>query len=167
MEKVFCAAFPFSIGEMWIASTAEGICRITLPREGRDGLFRWLGRYLPEAGIVISAGANKSYAAVIAAYLAGEVRGFDLPLDLRGTAFRRRVWGEVARIPYGRTASYRQVAAAIGQPAAYRAVGSANAANPVPPIVPCHRVVGSDGSLTGYGGGLPLKRYLLELEGAL
>jgi len=167
MERVYCATFPFSIGEMWLASTTAGICRIALPREGRDDFFRWLDRYLPAAEIVMSVGANERYAAVIAAYLAGEVKEFNLPLDLRGTTFQRLVWTEVGRIPYGRTATYRQIAAQIGKPAACRAVGAANGANPVPPVIPCHRVVGSDGTLTGYGGGLPLKQRLLELEGAL
>jgi O-6-methylguanine DNA methyltransferase len=98
-------------------------------------------------------------------YFASERRVFDLPLDPRGTDFERRTWQEVAAIPYGTTRSYAQVAEAIGRPAACRAVGRANGSNPIPLVIPCHRVIGSDGSLTGYGGGLPLKRFLLELEG--
>jgi methylated-DNA-[protein]-cysteine S-methyltransferase len=101
------------------------------------------------------------------AYFAGDRRAFDLPLALAGTPFQLRVWGEVRRIPYGTTLSYRELARRIGRPAAVRAVGAANGATPVPIVIPCHRVVGSDGSLTGYGGGLDRKRALLELEGAL
>jgi methylated-DNA-[protein]-cysteine S-methyltransferase len=101
----------------------------------------------------------------LAEYFAGERRVFDLPLDPRGTDFERRVWQEVAAIPYGETRSYAQVARAAGRPAACRAVGRANGSNPIPLVIPCHRVIGSDGSLTGYGGGLPLKRFLLALEG--
>ena len=98
------------------------------------------------------------------AYFAGRLRRFDLPLDLRGTPFQLRVWRALLEVPYGETRSYRQIAAAIGEPKAVRAVGAANGANPIAIVVPCHRVVGADGSLTGYGGGLTLKRKLLALE---
>jgi O-6-methylguanine DNA methyltransferase len=86
---------------------------------------------------------------------------------MHGTDFQLRVWRELERIPYGETRSYSQIAAAIGTPQAVRAVGAANGANPIPIVVPCHRVIGAGGKLVGYGGGLPLKRRLLELEGAL
>lgn len=98
-------------------------------------------------------------------YFRGERRDFSVPLAPRGTDFQRRVWDELRRIPYGQTISYRELAARIGRPAAVRAVGRANGTNPIPVIVPCHRVIGADGSLTGYGGGLETKRRLLELEG--
>jgi methylated-DNA-[protein]-cysteine S-methyltransferase len=101
------------------------------------------------------------------AYFAGQLRCFDLPLDLQGTDFQLRVWRELERIPYGETRSYSQIATAIGTPQAVRAVGAANGANPIPIVVPCHRVIGASGKLVGYGGGLPLKKRLLELEGAL
>ena len=100
------------------------------------------------------------------AYFAGDLRRFELPLDLHGTAFQLRVWNALLQIPYGETRSYLQIARAIGSPAAVRAVGAANGANPIPIVVPCHRVIGSSGKLVGYGGGLPLKKRLLELEGA-
>jgi methylated-DNA-[protein]-cysteine S-methyltransferase len=101
------------------------------------------------------------------AYFAGHLRRFDLPLDMRGTDFQLRVWRELERIPYGETRSYRQIAEALGAPRAVRAVGAANGANPIPIVVPCHRVIGASGKLVGYGGGLPLKKRLLQLEGAL
>ncbi len=101
-------------------------------------------------------------------YFAGERRDFDLRLTLHGNPFELRVWEALQEIPYGATASYGQIARTIGAPTAARAVGLANGRNPVAVIVPCHRVIGADGSLTGYGGGLPRKRYLLDLEaGAL
>jgi O-6-methylguanine DNA methyltransferase len=100
------------------------------------------------------------------AYFAGELRRFELPLDLQGTPFQLRVWHELERIPYGETRSYSQIAEALGAPRAVRAVGAANGANPIPIVVPCHRVIGAGGKLVGYGGGLPLKKRLLELEGA-
>jgi methylated-DNA-[protein]-cysteine S-methyltransferase len=97
-------------------------------------------------------------------YFAGSRETFELELSLRGNAFEQRVWAELLKIPYGETASYGQIAAAIGAPSAPRAVGLANGRNPVALIVPCHRVIGANGSLTGYGGGLERKRYLLDLE---
>ena len=98
------------------------------------------------------------------AYFAGELKEFDLPLQLSGTEFQLRVWRELQKIPYGETISYGELAKRVGDPKLARAVGLANGANPIPIIVPCHRVVGSDGSLTGFGGGLPTKRRLLALE---
>ncbi len=102
------------------------------------------------------------------AYFAGELLDFDLPLELDGTDFQRRCWLALATIPYGQTVSYGEQARRLGLgPASARAVGAANGQNPLPIVLPCHRVVGADGSLTGFGGGLPVKRFLLELEGAL
>jgi len=98
------------------------------------------------------------------AYFDGHLRRFDLPLDLAGTEFQRRVWLELTRILYGETRSYLEMARTIGAPKAVRAVGAANGANPVVIVVPCHRVIGSSGKLVGFGGGLPLKRRLLSLE---
>jgi len=98
-------------------------------------------------------------------YFAGRRRVFDLRLAARGTPFQQAVWCAVAAIPYGETRTYGQIAATIGRPGAVRAVGAANGANPLPIVVPCHRVIGQDGTLTGYGGGLPRKEALLRLEG--
>ena len=98
------------------------------------------------------------------AYFAGDLRRFDLPLDFAGTEFQCRVWSELTRIPYGETRTYQELARAIGSPKAVRAVGAANGANPIVVVVPCHRVIGSNGKLVGFGGGLPLKRRLLDLE---
>jgi methylated-DNA-[protein]-cysteine S-methyltransferase len=100
----------------------------------------------------------------LAEYFAGERTEFDLPLAMAGTDFQRRVWAALREIPYGETVSYGELARGIGKESASRAVGLANGKNPVAIIVPCHRVVGSDGSLTGYGGGLDRKRFLLALE---
>jgi methylated-DNA-[protein]-cysteine S-methyltransferase len=99
-------------------------------------------------------------------YFAGQRTEFDLALDMRGTQFQKNVWHALLTIPYGETRSYGEIARAIGQPKAARGVGSANHANPIGLIVPCHRVIGADGSLTGYGGGLPLKQALLAHEAA-
>lgn len=98
------------------------------------------------------------------AYFAGDLQAFDLALAATGTPFRHKVWDELVRIPYGETISYGELARRIRQPSASRAVGLANGANPLPIVVPCHRVVGSNGKLTGFGGGLPTKQWLLEHE---
>ena len=109
--------------------------------------------------------ASLSAAAIqLEQYFAGERTEFDLDIELQGTQFERRVWDAVRAIPYGSTATYAEIAARIGRPGACRAVGRANALNPVAVVIPCHRVVGSDGSLTGYAGGIEMKRALLELE---
>jgi methylated-DNA-[protein]-cysteine S-methyltransferase len=104
--------------------------------------------------------------AQLEAYFAGTLTGFDVPLALAGTDFQRRVWAALREIPYGETISYGELARRVGSPGAARAVGLANGRNPVGIIVPCHRVIGADGSLTGYGGGLPRKVWLLEHETA-
>ncbi|MFI6527024.1 methylated-DNA--[protein]-cysteine S-methyltransferase [Streptomyces uncialis] len=98
------------------------------------------------------------------AYFAGELTDFDLPFSLDGTPFQRSVWAQLLRIPFGETRTYGELAEALGNPAASRAVGLANGKNPISVIVPCHRVIGANGNLTGYGGGLPRKQRLLDFE---
>jgi methylated-DNA-[protein]-cysteine S-methyltransferase len=100
-------------------------------------------------------------------YFSGDRKDFSLPLNPDGTAFQKFVWAELLNIPYGKTISYKQLAERIGGKNLIRAVGRANALNPIPIIIPCHRVIGTNGSLVGYSGGMEIKRYLLELEGAL
>ncbi len=103
--------------------------------------------------------------AELEAYFAGRRQRFEVPVDPEGTPFQREVWAALTTIPFGTTWSYARLARAVGRPAAVRAVGAANGANPIALIIPCHRVIGADGSLTGYGGGLPRKRWLLAHEG--
>jgi methylated-DNA-[protein]-cysteine S-methyltransferase len=125
---------------------------------------RWSAKGLPDE----SSPLLDEAAAQVEAYFAGELTAFDLPLDLEGTDFQRRCWLALATIPYGQTVSYGEQARRLGLgPDAARAVGAANGQNPLPVVLPCHRVIGANGSLTGFGGGLHLKRFLLEHEGAL
>jgi methylated-DNA-[protein]-cysteine S-methyltransferase len=130
------------------------------------GLYLSEQRHAPPAAVFggPDPGPFAEAARQLAAYFAGTRTSFELDLALAGTPFQQRVWAELQLIPYGETISYGQLADRIGQPAASRAVGLANGKNPVSIIVPCHRVVGSDGSLTGYGGGIDRKRYLLSHE---
>ncbi len=118
----------------------------------------------PQAEWVADAKPFRAVMGQLGEYFAGRRREFDLALAPRGTAFQRSVWQALTRIPYGETVSYGELARRIGSPQASRAVGLANGANPLPIIVPCHRVIGADGSLTGFGGGLEIKRKLLALE---
>ena len=120
----------------------------------------------PEAGWKEDAGAVRFAVEQLEQYFARERTEFDLPLKIDGTPFQKEVWEVLRSIPFGETRSYGQVARAIGRANAFRAVGAANGANVLPIIIPCHRVVGSDGTLTGFGGGLDAKRWLLEFEGA-
>ena len=115
-------------------------------------------------GAVRDAGAFRDVEEQLRAYFAGELTEFDLALAPSGSAFQLRVWGELCEIPYGETMSYGALACAVGRPDGFRAVGSVNGRNPIALIVPCHRVIGSDGTLVGYGGGLARKQLLLELE---
>jgi len=124
----------------------------------------FLAAHVPERRCVDDVGPNKAAIDQVFEYLASERTHFDIPLDLRGTPFQRAVWDVLLKIPYGESCSYAEVARAIGRPTAQRAVGSANNANPVSLVVPCHRVIAADGSLGGYGGGQELKARLLAME---
>jgi len=167
MELVHTAEFESPLGSMMCASTGRGLAYLRLPRASGRGFAGWLRRNAPGAEVRPGFGPNKAAVQQLLEYLEGKRRRFDLALDLRGTDFQRRVWDALLEIPYGETRSYADVARAIGAPPlAARAVGSANGANPVALVVPCHRVVASGGKLGGYGGGLPLKRKLLALERA-
>jgi methylated-DNA-[protein]-cysteine S-methyltransferase len=164
-----------SIGDLTLVADDDGA--ITQVAFGGGAVDGETGRVVGEASrggaasaVDSDAGASASAAALDAAatqlqeYLAGDRTAFDLPLRAQGNAFEQLVWDELVRIPYGETASYGEIARRIGHPGSARAVGRANARNPIAIVVPCHRVIGSDGSLTGYGGGLDLKRSLLALE---
>jgi methylated-DNA-[protein]-cysteine S-methyltransferase len=125
------------------------------------------GRMAPTPGWERAEAPFASVSSQLDEYFAGRRREFDVPMTLHGNEFELRVWRELLAIPYAETTSYGDIARRIGRPGAARAVGVANARNPIAVIVPCHRVIGADGSLTGYGGGLPNKRFLLDLEAGL
>lgn len=155
------------IGPLALYGTAEGLMAIVFPRHSRVQVEAWLDRVIGSARIVDDGEALEGAIEQLGEYFAGTRREFDLELDMRGTDFQQRVWEAVRAVPYGQTRSYRQVAEAVGKPAATRAVGAANGANPLPLVVPCHRIIGSSGGLHGYGGGLDVKARLLELEGVI
>jgi len=154
------------IGRLLVASTRLGLVRIGFEDEGEEPLVELSARVSPR--ILESPARVDEARRQLERYFSRGLRRFDLPLDWRLVgAFGRRVLRRVARVPYGNVESYGDVAVDVGHPRAARAVGNAVGANPMPIVVPCHRVVRAGGALGGYGGGLPRKRFLLELEGAL
>ena len=142
-----------------VIASPVGRLRIDADESAITGVNRTAQELLPPATPLMEECVRQ-----LRAYFAGQLTVFDLPLRMEGTAFRMKVWQALQRIPYGETRSYGQLAAMIGQPSASRAVGGANHHNPISIIVPCHRVIGADGALTGYGGGLDMKEWLLEHE---
>lgn len=157
-ETIRWTVAPSSLGPLLVAVTDRGICRLTFDEDERA-----LRRRFPNATLIEDAQAPLIEAALAA--VADPAKAHALPIDVQGSAFQQRVWAELARIPAGETRSYADIARAVGQPGAVRAVGTANGSNPVAVLVPCHRVVRSDGSLGGYAGGLERKRQLLRAEG--
>jgi methylated-DNA-[protein]-cysteine S-methyltransferase len=158
------------VGNVVVTAGPAGVRSAEIPRwsESRSEAPPDLGAItVYEGGDADALGYLRQALGELDEYFRGARRAFNVALDPRGTAFYRAAWAEVARVPFGETRAYAEIARAIGSPAAIRAVGAANGANPVAPFVPCHRIVGSDGRLTGYGPGLPLKARLLVMEGAI
>jgi methylated-DNA-[protein]-cysteine S-methyltransferase len=166
MEVVHSAEFETPFGTMACASSERGLCFIELPRASGRGISGWVRRFAPDAQVTKGYAPNRLAIAQIQDYLAGKREDFRLELDLRATGFQIRVYAALLEIPYGEVRSYGEIAAAIGEPAAARAVGAAAGSNPLPLVVPCHRVVASGGKLGGFGGGVALKKRLLALEHA-
>jgi methylated-DNA-[protein]-cysteine S-methyltransferase len=151
------------IGPLLLTGDGTSLTALHLPESGRTPPVDagWIEADRAGGGVLAEAARQ------LGEYFAGERTTFDLPLAAEGTEFQQRVWAALRTIPYGATASYGEIAGRVGSPKASRAVGLANGRNPIAVVVPCHRVVGADGSLTGYGGGLPAKRTLLDLEAGL
>lgn len=166
MEIVHTAWVETPVGRLRVASTERGVGYLELPHASGRGLAGWLKRCLPRARCEENEVRNRAVSSQVLEYLEGRRSEFDLPLDLRGTPFQKRVWEALLQIPYGETRSYQEIARTIRKPKAARSVGTANGANPLSLIVPCHRVVATGGRLGGYAGGLELKARLLAMESA-
>src|SRR5207253_5667222 len=149
------------VGELHVAATTRGLCRISYFGEG------WEDQLARTFGVRVLQSPLDDVRRELDEYFAGKRRGFDLPIDLRVAPFYEAVLHALAQVPYGRTETYGALAAKAGRPRAARAVGTVMNRNPIPIVLPCHRIVGANGSLTGYAGGLHVKRALLELEGAM
>jgi O-6-methylguanine DNA methyltransferase len=162
-REVAIVSVPTAFGAFDAVLSEAGVCCLRFPNEpgsARD----WLRRVLPDARPRTGDARARILGSELDAYLRGELTAFSVPVDMRGTAFQRSVWRALLAIPHGEVRSYADVAAELGRPAAVRAVGAANGANPVPVIVPCHRVIGSSGKLVGFGAGLEWKLRLLAIE---
>ncbi len=164
--EIAYARLDAQIGPVWVASTEVGLCKVSLGQERSGSFLSWLSKHAGADGPQEDAHALTAAMSQLREYFAGSREAFSLPLDVSGTAFQRAVWSQVMRIPYGATVTYGDIAQLVGKPKASRAVGRAVGANPVPIIIPCHRVVGAGGALTGFGSGLDVKEMLLRLEGA-
>jgi methylated-DNA-[protein]-cysteine S-methyltransferase len=164
-ELVYWCAMKYNAWQLYLAATDMGLCYVTLPNESLDTLRQWVHIHIPGSWMIEDASKLGQYQEQLVEYLRSERRVFVLPLDLRGTAFQMSVWKALTHIPYGETRSYTDLAMIVERPKAVRAVGAANGANPIPIIVPCHRVIGKDGTLHGFRGGLDVKAELLRLEG--
>jgi methylated-DNA-[protein]-cysteine S-methyltransferase len=165
-ETLTIDRMPTPVGEVLIVTDPEGAVRALDFADFEPRMNRLLARHAPGA-IVAPGRAPEAVRRAVLAYFDGDVRALDaLPVRTAGTAFQAEVWAALRAIPVGQTRSYGQLAAAIGRPGAVRAVGLANGSNPIGVIVPCHRVIGSNGTLTGYAGGLERKRWLLAHEAA-
>ena len=163
---LFSCRLPTPLGEMLAVASPQGLCLLEFI--GQKGVERELAQVEAARGGPAREGAGPvtdQLAHELAEYFAGRRTAFGVPLDLVGTPFQIEAWHALVAIPYGQTRSYASQARAIGRPTATRAVAAANGQNKISIVVPCHRVIGSDGSLTGFGGGLPRKRALLALEG--
>jgi O-6-methylguanine DNA methyltransferase len=160
METLFYSRLESLAGPLLIGVTSKALVLLEFDR-GHFPPSKWNAEWK------LSTAATRDYVRQLEEYFTSERREFTFPLDLRGTPFQVRCWKALLDIPYGETRSYADLARAVGCPQGYRAVGLANNRNPIAIVVPCHRVIASDGTLCGYGGGLDVKRKLLELEGAL
>jgi len=185
METLHCTTISSPVGPLFLAASAKGLVALEFDARlpGQQSI-RPNPRHIREENLHNQNARTKSannkdavtfehsptqmrpYITELEEYFRGHLRNFTLPLDLRGTQFQQSCWQALQAIPYGETRSYAQIARAIGHPQAFRAVGAANHSNPIAIVVPCHRVIAASGQLCGYGGGLHIKRQLLELEGA-
>lgn len=161
---VFWTKFRHQQWSMYVAASAQGLCYVGSNDSPLEELHQWAYRRLPNSSLIEADEKLVHYKKEIAEYLDGKRVVFSIPFDLRGTAFQLEVWQALCGIPYGATCSYSDIAEQIGKPSAVRAVGTAIGANPILIGVPCHRVIGKNGALTGYRGGIDMKTLLLKLE---
>lgn len=166
MKTIYVHSFKTRQGVIRTAATNRGLAVVSLPGQSPAAFGKLLKRDFKDYTVETGGTLNRKAEGQLKKYLQGNLKRFDLALDIQGTAFEKRTLRRVARIPYGSTMTYGQIARSIGSPGAARAVGAANARNRLPIVIPCHRVVASNG-LGGYGGGVSLKRKLLAMEGAL
>lgn len=163
METIYYSFFNSPIlKKVFVASTKRGVCMVDFLKTEKAFLKRLRERFSGKT--IQDQHKNRDVANQIRKYLKGELQRFNCKLDLRGSVFQKKVWSALTRIPYGQTLSYKEIARAIGHPRAFRAVGNANGRNSIPLIIPCHRVIESNGGLGGFGHGVKVKRQLIDFE---
>ena len=167
MEVLFTTRFDSPIGSLRVVSSEKGLAYVELPHQSGRGFGGWMKTHARDAKLVERRTAHDDTIDQLLEYTSGERRDFQIDLDLRATPFQLEVYRVVAGIGYGETLCYSDVANTIGRPKAVRAVGAANGANPIPLVIPCHRVIARGGALQGYAGGLDLKARLLAMESTL
>lgn len=160
--EIYYTSINSIIGDIRIAFTDKEIIRLSLPNEDMKSFLKNLNK--DYRTIIKMEVCPKIYEEEINKYLKGKLKEFNIPILLKGTQFQMEVWNEIRKIPYGQTRTYKEIAIAIKRDKAYRAVGQACNRNPIPLIIPCHRVIGSNGEMTGFGGGIDLKGRLLKME---
>ena len=161
------SSFSSQIGVVYIASTEKGVCKISIPGQTKKDFLAWLEKHADGGTITESKRKHKTVVDQLNRYFTRRLVKFNVRLDVIGTEFQRNVWKELKKVRYGTSISYRDLAQRVGKPKAAQSVGRANGANPLPIIIPCHRIVGSDARLVGYAAGIKTKEFLLRLEGAL
>jgi methylated-DNA-[protein]-cysteine S-methyltransferase len=167
LEKkvIYAAHVKHPYMHLYIASSEKGLVFVGTDHSSMEELTQYCRRRFPHCEVIEEGSFMKPYISQLIEYLNGQRKEFSLPFDLHGTPFQQEVWKALCDIPYGKTTTYGEVARQIGNPKAVRAVGGAIGSNPLSIVIPCHRVIGKNGSLTGYSGGLDVKKRLLDLEG--
>jgi O-6-methylguanine DNA methyltransferase len=167
MKNIYYTSFGSRIGTIHVASTELGVCKIAIPAQTKKEFLAWISSHANGAEVIESAAKNRQVIDELNRYFDRRLVKFHSALDPIGTDFQLEVWKQLKRIHYGSTISYKELAKRVGKPGAFQAVGRANGSNPLPIILPCHRVVGVDKKLVGYAAGLKTKEFLLRLEGAI
>jgi len=167
MRDFVWSSFTSQIGVVYIASTEKGVCKISIPGQTKKEFMAWLEGHAEGGSIKESKRKHKALVDQLNRYFNRKLVKFNVRVDLVGTDFQRSVWKELRKVRYGTTISYRDLAKRVGKPNGAQSAGRANGANPLPIVIPCHRVIGSDSRLVGYAAGIKTKEFLLRLEGAL
>ncbi|AJD89858.1 methylated-DNA--protein-cysteine S-methyltransferase [Jeotgalibacillus malaysiensis] len=165
MKTIYWSEFKNGEDTYQLAAADDKVCYIGGPKEGYAALERWAAKHYPGAVLIENHSDMQPFIQEFAAYFTGKKRVFEMPIEPKGTPFQQEVWEALLDIPYGETRTYADIAAQVGRPKAFRAVGTAIGANPLLVVVPCHRVIAKDGGLGGFSAGLDVKRALHQVEG--
>ncbi|ANU09071.1 cysteine methyltransferase [Planococcus antarcticus DSM 14505] len=163
-HRIYWSSIVQDSWQLFIARTENGLCYVSSPSGSFEEFTAYIKKQFPSATLEINDDFLAHYSQELTSYLKGSKQKFSLPIDVKGTPFQQQTWQALKEVPYGQTISYSEIANRVGRPSAVRAVATAIGANPLLITVPCHRVIGKNGTMTGYRGGLAFKRFLLDLE---